>query len=164
MCHENVPIFFGRCIDIQWARKVYMPLPLKSKILETPGSLVTDDTKMFPLWIWTLNLQASLMVQYELSRIRNYSATCPPKVNKLNVPIFLKKKEILPLMGGKKFFSTEEKCYLMGWGEYGVKSKDIVPREGPSQRAENMQRMLKGSTYTTFPPMMTSSSFDLRAY
>jgi hypothetical protein len=45
-----------------------------------------------------------------------------------------------------------------------VKSKDIVPRVGPSQRAENMLRMLKGSTYTTFPPMMTSSSFDFRAY
>jgi hypothetical protein len=43
-------------------------------------------------------------------------------------------------MGGKNFFfSTEEKCYLMGWGEYGVKSKDIVARVGaPSQRAENM--------------------------
>jgi hypothetical protein len=37
-----------------------------------------------------------------------------PKVNKLIVPIFLKKKEILPLMGGNFFFSTEEKCYLMG--------------------------------------------------
>jgi hypothetical protein len=24
--------------------------------------------------------------------------------------------------------------------------------------------MLKGSTFTTFPPMMTSSSFDLRVY
>jgi hypothetical protein len=24
--------------------------------------------------------------------------------------------------------------------------------------------MLKGSTYTTFPPMMTSSSFDFRVY
>jgi hypothetical protein len=24
--------------------------------------------------------------------------------------------------------------------------------------------MLKGSTYTTFPPMMTSSSFDIRVY
>ncbi len=24
--------------------------------------------------------------------------------------------------------------------------------------------MLKGSTYTTFPPMMASSSFDFRAY
>jgi hypothetical protein len=45
-----------------------------------------------------------------------------------------------------------------------VKSKDIVARVGPSQRAENMQRMLKGSTYTTFPPMMTSSSFDFRFY
>jgi hypothetical protein len=35
---------------------------------------------------------------------------------------------------------------------------------GPSQRAENMKRMLKGSTYTTFPPMMTSSCFNFRAY
>ncbi len=41
-------------------------------------------------------------------------------------------------MGGTKFFSTEDKCYLMSWGEYGVKSEDIVPRVGPSQRAENM--------------------------
>jgi hypothetical protein len=41
-------------------------------------------------------------------------------------------------MGGKKNFSTEEKCYLMGSGEYGEKSKDIVARVGPSQRAENM--------------------------
>jgi hypothetical protein len=37
-----------------------------------------------------------------------------PKVNKLSVPIFLKKKEILPLMGGKIFWGTLEKCYLMG--------------------------------------------------
>jgi hypothetical protein len=37
-----------------------------------------------------------------------------PKVNKLSVPIFLKKKEILPHMGGNFFFSTEKKCYLMG--------------------------------------------------
>ena len=29
-------------------RGKFMPLPLKSKILETPGSLVTDDIKMFP--------------------------------------------------------------------------------------------------------------------
>ncbi len=42
--------------------------------------------------------------------------------------------------------------------------KDIVARVGPSQRAENMLRMLKGSTYTTFPPMMSSSSFDFRVY
>ncbi len=55
----------------------FIPLPLKSKILETPRSLVTEDIKMFPIWIRTLNLQASLMVQYELSRIWNYSATCP---------------------------------------------------------------------------------------
>ncbi len=46
-----------------------------------------------------------------------------------------------------------------------MKSKDIVARVGPSQRAENMKRMLKGSTYTSFPPpMMTSSSFDFRVY
>jgi hypothetical protein len=30
-------------------RGKFMPLLLKSKILETPGSLVTDDIKMFPL-------------------------------------------------------------------------------------------------------------------
>ncbi len=30
-------------------RGKFMPLPLKSKILETPGSLVTDDIKMFQL-------------------------------------------------------------------------------------------------------------------
>ncbi len=30
-------------------RGKFMPLPLKSKILETLGSLVTDDIKMFPL-------------------------------------------------------------------------------------------------------------------
>ncbi len=65
-----------------------------------------------------LNLQASLVVQYELSRI------C--------------KKRDFTTYGGKNFFSTEEKCHLMGWGEYGVKSKDIVGRVGPSQRAEHM--------------------------
>jgi hypothetical protein len=30
-------------------RGKFMPLPLKSKILETPRSLVTDDIKMLPL-------------------------------------------------------------------------------------------------------------------
>ncbi len=30
-------------------RGKFMPLPLKSKILESPGSLVTDDIKVFPL-------------------------------------------------------------------------------------------------------------------
>jgi hypothetical protein len=30
-------------------RRKFMLLPLKSKILETPGSSVTDDIKMFPL-------------------------------------------------------------------------------------------------------------------
>ena len=56
-------------------RGKFMPLPLKSKILETSGFLVTDYIKMFPLWLRTLNLQASLMVQFDLSRICNYSAT-----------------------------------------------------------------------------------------
>jgi hypothetical protein len=41
-------------------------------------------------------------------------------------------------MGEENFFSTEDKCYLMGGGKYGVKSKDIVARVGPSQRALNM--------------------------
>ncbi len=61
-----------------------------------------------------------------------------PKVNKIIVSIFLKKKRDFTTYGGKIFFSTEDKCYLMGWGENGVKSKDIVARVGPSQRAENM--------------------------
>jgi hypothetical protein len=30
-------------------RGKFMPLPMKSKILETPGFLVTDYIKMFPL-------------------------------------------------------------------------------------------------------------------
>ncbi len=30
-------------------RGKFMLLPLKTKLLETPGSLVTDDIKMFPL-------------------------------------------------------------------------------------------------------------------
>ncbi len=41
-------------------------------------------------------------------------------------------------MGGNFFFSTEDKCYLMGGGEYGVKNKDILAGVGPSQRAENL--------------------------
>jgi hypothetical protein len=41
-------------------------------------------------------------------------------------------------MGQEKKISTEEICCLMGWGEYGVKSKEIVASVGPSQRAENM--------------------------
>jgi hypothetical protein len=53
-------------------------------------------------------------------------------------PFFGRKKEVLQLVGQLKKFSTEEKFYLMGWGEYGVKSKDIEARVGPSQRAENM--------------------------
>ncbi len=39
--------------NLYWAdysgRGKFMPLPLKSKILETPGTLVTDGIKMFPL-------------------------------------------------------------------------------------------------------------------
>ncbi len=86
-----------------------------------------------------------------------------PKVNKLRVPIFLKKKEILPLMGGKIFFSTEDKCYFMGWGEYGVKSKDIVARVGPSQRAEICRGCWRGAPTPPFPPwwhqvLLTSGS------
>jgi hypothetical protein len=73
------------------------------------------------------------MVQYELSRICNYSANYPQSEH-----FFLKKKRDFTTYGGKIFFSTEEKCFLMGWDEYGVKSKDIVARVGPSQRAENM--------------------------
>jgi hypothetical protein len=61
-----------------------------------------------------------------------------PKVNKVSVPIFWKKKGCLTTYGSIKKISTEDKCYLMGWGEYGVKSKDIEARVGPSQRAENM--------------------------
>jgi hypothetical protein len=41
-----------RMLSMRWnysGRGKFMPLPLKSKILETPGSLVTDDIKMFPL-------------------------------------------------------------------------------------------------------------------
>jgi hypothetical protein len=47
----SVPLFF--CIPLSRldysGRGKFMPLPLKSKLLETPGSLVTDDIKMFPL-------------------------------------------------------------------------------------------------------------------
>jgi hypothetical protein len=53
-------------------------------------------------------------------------------------PFFGRKKEVLQLMGQSKKISTEEKCYLMGCGEYGIKRKDIEARVGPSQRAENM--------------------------
>jgi hypothetical protein len=40
-CCGTVMIYSGR--------GKFMPLPLKSKILETPGFLVTDYIKMFPL-------------------------------------------------------------------------------------------------------------------
>ncbi len=76
ICQKRTKKILGS-LSTYSGRWKFMPLPLKSKILETPGSLITDDIKMFPLWIWTLILQASLMVQYELSRICNYSATCP---------------------------------------------------------------------------------------
>ncbi len=118
-------------------RGKFMPLLLESKILETPGSLVTDDIKMFPLWIWTLNLQPPSW--YNMNCLEFEIILLPvPKVNKLSVPIFEEKKRFYHLWGEKYFFSSEEKCYLMGWGEYGVKSKDIVARVCPSQRAENM--------------------------
>jgi hypothetical protein len=42
-------LFSNIFISIYSGRGKFMPLPLKSKILETPGSLVTDDIKMFPL-------------------------------------------------------------------------------------------------------------------
>ena len=42
-----------------------------------------------------------------------------PKVNKLSVPIFLKKKEILPLMGGgKKIFQLKRNVIL--WVEVSI--------------------------------------------
>ncbi len=64
----------------------------------------------------------------------------PPvaEVNKLSVPIFWKNKGGFTTYGSIKKISTEEKCYLLGRGEYGVKSTDIEARVGPSQRAENM--------------------------
>jgi hypothetical protein len=37
-----------------------------------------------------------------------------PKVNKLSVPIFEEKKRFYHLWGEENFFSTEEKCYLIG--------------------------------------------------
>jgi hypothetical protein len=42
---------FGKNLygSIYSGRGKFMPLPLKSKILETPGSLATDDIKMFLL-------------------------------------------------------------------------------------------------------------------
>ena len=85
---------FSIYLCIYSGRGKFMPLPLKSKILETPGFLVTGYIKMFPLWIWTLNLQASLMVQCELSRICNYSANCP-------------QSDILPLWVKKKSFQLK---------------------------------------------------------
>ncbi len=36
-------------VDHYSGRGKFMPLPMKSKILETPGSLVTDDIKVFPI-------------------------------------------------------------------------------------------------------------------
>ncbi len=85
-------------------RGKFMPLPLKSKILETPGSLATDGINMCLLWIWTLNLQASLIVQYELFRICNFSATCPQN---LVWPFFEEKKRFHHLWGEKKIFQLK---------------------------------------------------------
>jgi hypothetical protein len=90
-----------------------MPLLLKSKILETPGSLVTDDIKMFPLGIQTLICRP--LSWYNVKCLEFVIILLPvPKVNKLSVPIFLKKKGYLQLMGQEKIFLTEEKCYFMG--------------------------------------------------
>ncbi len=75
------------------------------------------------------------MVQYELFRICNYSATYPQSEQTLCAHFFEEKRDFTTYGGKNFFFSTEEKCYLMGCGEYGVKSKDIVARVGPSQRA-----------------------------
>jgi hypothetical protein len=41
-------------------------------------------------------------------------------------------------MGGTKFFLLKRNVILWVEVSNGVKSKDIVPRVGPSQRAENM--------------------------
>jgi hypothetical protein len=43
---RNCPLYFSLHYS---GRGKFMPLPLKSKILETSESLVTDDIKMFPL-------------------------------------------------------------------------------------------------------------------
>ncbi len=51
-----------------------------------------------------MNLQASLMVQYELSKICKIILLPVPKVNKLSVPIFLKKKRDFTTSGGENFF------------------------------------------------------------
>jgi hypothetical protein len=46
---SSLEINFTAVSAVYSGRGKFMPLPLKSKILETPGSLVTDDTKMFTL-------------------------------------------------------------------------------------------------------------------
>ncbi len=58
--------------------------------------------------------------------VKNLQLFCylSPKWTILVCPFFWRKKEILPLMGGN-LFSTEQKCYLMGQGEYGVKVKTL---------------------------------------
>jgi hypothetical protein len=42
-------VFISELLDKYSGRGKFMPLSLKSKILETPGFLVTDYIKMFPL-------------------------------------------------------------------------------------------------------------------
>jgi hypothetical protein len=46
--HPPVRLVFAKWYTYS-GRGKFMPLPLKSKILETPGFLVTDYIKMFPL-------------------------------------------------------------------------------------------------------------------
>ena len=53
------------------------------------------------------------MVQYELSRICNYSATCPQSEKPCGACFFEEIRDFTT-MGEEKKFSTEEKCYLMG--------------------------------------------------
>jgi hypothetical protein len=129
-----------------------MPLPLKSKILGTPGSFVTQMTLKcfhyeFERWI------CRPLSWYNMNCLEFVIILLPvPKVNKLSVPIFWRKKEILPLMGGKFFFSTEEKCYLMGWGEFGVKSKDIVARVGLAREQKTCRGCWRGAPTPPSPP------------
>ncbi len=50
VCIYTLPLEWNNLDDNRYSgRGKFMPLPLKSKILETPRSLVTDDMKMFPL-------------------------------------------------------------------------------------------------------------------
>ncbi len=99
-------------------RGKFMPLSLKSKILETPGFLVTDYIKMFPLWIRMLNLQASLMVQCKLSTICNYSATCPQSKQTLCAHFLEEKRRFYNLWVNKKKFQLKRN--VIQWVEVSM--------------------------------------------